>query len=154
MWAAVFPFLLGALTALIGVVFLLFRWDPTATVEDIMRKRRLPPVLVAGGPNAWELQQRARLLPPLGVQEETCLWLNSLAGYCFAFLSEKLNAAAADGRLEAHINGTLRKKKFPDFVVSGATTTSRAERQKERTKRKERQLSCFIVCCVSALLWL
>lgn len=121
MWSSVFPFLMGAMSALIGMMFLLFRWDPTSTVEDIMRKRRGGPIVLSNEPNAWELQQRARLAPAMGVQEETCLWVNSLAGYWFAFLSEKLNAAAADGRLEAHFNGILHKKKFPDFVVSGAT---------------------------------
>lgn len=109
---------MGMLTTAVGVIFLLFRWDPTPTIEDVMRKRRNAPLLILNEPNAWELQQRARLMPALGVQEETCLWVNSISGYVFTFLSEKLNAAAADGRLESHINGTLQKKKFPDFVCA------------------------------------
>ena len=67
-------------------------------------------------------EQQRDVLRPMQ-QAETCVWINSLAQYAFNHVAERLNAAAADGRLEAAINQRLAKKKFPDFVVCRTRAT-------------------------------
>jgi hypothetical protein len=52
---------------------------------------------------------------------ESCDWINALSGYVFSFLSDQINAAAADGRLEAAINEKLNSKPLPEVFVSPAT---------------------------------
>jgi len=49
---------------------------------------------------------------------ESCDWINALSGYVFTFLAEQINAAAADGRLEASINEKLNSKKLPEVFCA------------------------------------
>lgn len=119
MWSSIFPFLFGAASMLFATIWLLFRWDPSPMLEAALaQRRRRHPFPLTRSPNEWEEKQRQALRPHIvPPQLETCVWINSIAQYAFAHVSERLNAAAADGRLEAAINQRLAKKKFPDFVV-------------------------------------
>lgn len=120
MLATLFTFVVGFLTALGVVFFLLFQWNPTTTVAAALAARRAKRAASSGPPDRtkWESQQLRHLsAQSLSTAAESATWLNAVAGYVFAQVAAKVAETAADGRLEEAINRkVLAKIKYPHFV--------------------------------------
>lgn len=113
--------LMGAGATVALLLYLLLKFDPTPALQSALLQRRVDKRIAFATsldtpPTPWELTQQQMLTA--ATEFESCAWINSIAAYAFTFLSEKINAAAADGRLEAFINSRLARKRMPDFVCA------------------------------------